>query len=131
MKKLKIVLGYLNIPRLLPHIFLYLRNSELHKSDIEKNILFRDKSMFINLVCLLVFNKYFRTLFYHRIGRVRHLIKFLCPDNKTLFFISPDTIIGEGMQCGHPFSTVVNAASIGRNFCVYQNVTIGAGGGGG
>lgn len=40
-----------------------------------------------------------------------------------LYIVTPD--IGEGFRPFHAFSTIVYAKSIGRNFCVFQNVTIG------
>lgn len=40
-----------------------------------------------------------------------------------LYIVTPD--IAEGFRPFHAFSTIVYAKSIGRNFCVFQNVTIG------
>lgn len=42
------------------------------------------------------------------------------------FSIGTYASIGEGMLCIHPFATIINATSIGRNFSVKNNVTIGA-----
>lgn len=71
-------------------------------------------------------NSYFRTLFYHRIGVVWGLlIGWYRPGNK-YFQISATTRIGEGMWMAHPYSTIINADSIGKNFRCIHLTTIGA-----
>lgn len=66
-------------------------------------------------------------MFYHRIGPIRAaLISWLRPGDK-YFTISSTTKIGKYFHVGHPFSTIINAESIGDNFSCLQNTTIGAG----
>ena len=128
--RLKILLAYINIPRLLPHILMFLIRREQVKDDIIANSPFPEKKLFISFIYLLVFNRYFRVLFYHRVGRYKYLLSILCPSKANLFFIAKDVVIGKGMQCCHPYCTGVNARKIGDNFSVFQRVSIGASKGG-
>jgi serine acetyltransferase len=70
-------------------------------------------------------NRYYRCLFYHRIGPVRALlISWLRPGDR--YFVIPDSMsIGKGMLFAHPYSTILNAESIGDNFSCIHCCTIG------
>lgn len=127
---IKIGIALLNVPRLIPHIIVYLSKKPLLIDDVIANSPFPEKSSLISFIYLLVYNNYYRVLFYHRIGKLRFLISFLCPSCSKLFFISRDVKIGKGMQCCHPYCTGVNAKSIGDNFSVFQRVSLGASKGG-
>lgn len=129
MNRLKILISLLNIPRLIPHIILFYRYYEKCLDDVEINSAHKIKTnkTIIKFLYLLVYYKYYRNLFYYRIGVVHHFICFLAPKME-FFFISPTTKIGKGLQLGHCFSTVINAESIGSNCSIYQDVTIGVSG---
>ena len=72
-------------------------------------------------------NRYFRTIFYHRIGPIfAMLIGWLRPGDR-YFLISATTKIREGFLCAHPYSTVINAESIGKNFSCLHCTTFGYG----
>lgn len=78
------------------------------------------------LIYLLHNNRYFRTLFYHRIGPIRSaLIQWYRPGDR-YFSISATTKIGKSMWIAHPYATILNAESIGNNFSCIHCTTIGA-----
>ena len=75
-------------------------------------------------------NEYYRSLFYYRIGPVTALlISWYRPGCKT-FIVPYSTQIGENILIAHPYSTVLNAESIGDNFSCIHCVTLGKKGGG-
>lgn len=99
--------------------------SDLHALKYKIYIPIKNKTFL--LLYFLHNNKYFRTLFYYRIGPVRALlISWLRPGDKTLG-ISYTTKIGKGVWFAHPYSTVINAEKIGDNFKFLHLTTIGAG----
>jgi len=78
------------------------------------------------LIYLLHNNRYFRNLFYHRIGPIRSaLIQWYRPGDR-YFSISATTKIGESMWIAHPYATIINAESIGSNFSCIHCTTLGA-----
>lgn len=125
MNTIKIFLTILNVPRLLPHIVIYLKYKKQLRKDIERNAIngLRFGRLF-DLLMLLVFHKQFRNLFYYRIGFLKYFCSFLLRPYET-FTIGTNCSIGDGMVPGHSFSTIVNAERIGNNFTVFQNCTIG------
>lgn len=81
---------------------------------------------FLQLLYFLHNNRYFRTLFYHRIGPVRSMfIQWYRPGDR-YFSISATTKIGESMWIAHPYATILNAESIGKNFSCIHCTTLGA-----
>ena len=79
----------------------------------------------IQLLFLLHNNSYFRSLFYYRIGPVMAMcIGWWRPGNK-YFIISKTLVMGESCLIAHPFSTILNAYSIGNNFFCCQCTTLG------
>lgn len=72
---------------------------------------------------VILLDKYYRKLFYHRIGNVSLLVSWLWKGSDTFHPICPQ--IGGGMFCIHPFSTILNAKRIGKNFSCRHNTTIG------
>lgn len=80
----------------------------------------------LQLLYLLHNNRYFRTVFYHRIGpALALLISWVRPGDR-YFTISATTKLGEGIRIAHPYATVLNAESIGNNFSCIHCTTIGA-----
>lgn len=65
----------------------------------------------------------FRNVFYLRIGSWKHLLNIICPRLSTLYIYTND--IGKGLFVQHGFATIIAAKSIGENFWVNQQVTIG------
>jgi serine O-acetyltransferase len=110
----------------------YLKNKNICDSDIE--VAFGCRNLKINCLAglggvkyflyLIVFDKYYRNLFYKRIGRWHYLVFPFAPAHDC-FSIGTYMKLGKGMYCNHPFSTVINAKEVGDNFFVAQNVTVG------
>lgn len=81
--------------------------------------------LFLQLIYQLHNNRYFRHVFYYRIGPVWDmLISWYRPGDK-YFWIPFSTKVGKGIRYAHPYSTVLNAESIGDNFSCIHCVTIG------
>ncbi len=114
---------------LIPHIFLYKmsKNREDIDKDIErwkvaKNLQGKKVSLLLNF---LVHSPDFRTIFYFRTrGIFAHILNFYCRREK-YFRIDINTKLGGGILTGHPYSTILNARSIGENFYVNHLVTVG------
>lgn len=117
------------LPLYLPHMLIYAlkRNSKnLINSDV-----MAIKTDTLNLhgyfgtLYLLHNDRWFRRLFYNRIGPIAAmLISWIRPGDKS-FIISYQMKIGSGVCCTHPYSTVLNAESIGKNFSCIHCTTIG------
>lgn len=70
-------------------------------------------------------NRYFRRVFYYRLGPALDLlISWYRPGDKYLW-IPFSTKVGKGLKYAHPYSTILNAESIGDNFCFIHCTTIG------
>lgn len=70
-------------------------------------------------------NRYFRSVFYYRIGPALDLlISWYRPGDK-YFCIPFSSNVGKGLKFAHPYSTILNAESIGDNFSCIHCTTIG------
>lgn len=114
----------------IPHLLLYFfskKKRELIKGDLGV-LRQRFHVNFNDVMSLLYFlhnNRYYRVVFYHRAGPVfTFLWGWYRPGEKT-FVISWSTILNKGFYCAHPYSTILNAESIGENFVCLQCTTIG------
>ncbi|MFH6769257.1 hypothetical protein V8G56_10955 [Gaetbulibacter aquiaggeris] len=77
------------------------------------------------LLNLLAYSSDFRTIFYFRNrGIISSVLNLYCPKEK-YFRIDISTKLGGGVLTGHPYSTILNAESIGENFYVNHLVTVG------
>lgn len=115
----------------LPHIILYTVSKskrEIIDADLDKLREYLNITISSNLFLLLYElhnNRWFRNLFYYRIGPIFSLlIGWYRPGDHT-FMISFNTQIGPGVQMAHPFATVINAEKIGKNFRFLHNTTLG------
>ncbi|MHA7059204.1 serine O-acetyltransferase [Aquimarina sp. M1] len=114
---------------LLPHMFVYQisKNKEAIDKDIErwadaKGIRGTKVSLLFNFLAI---SPDFRTLFYFRNrGIVSSLLNVYCKKEK-YFRIDISTKLGGGVLTGHPYSTILNADSIGENLYVNHLVTVG------
>lgn len=113
----------------MPHILLFLFSTkkeiiicDLYSRTIPKKKLF----LIISDLSLRLFNdRYFRTLYYFRTrGIISKILRVFYPKEK-YFTIDVNTILGKGVQLAHPYSTILNAESIGDNLYVNHLVTIG------
>ena len=111
----------------LPHLILWNGNS-LVMSDVKKleyQIGFKIPKL-MQLLYHLHTNRYYRNLFYHRLGPVKSAcLQWYRPGDR-YFSISVTTKIGESMWIAHPYATIINAESIGSNFSCIHCTTIGA-----
>ena len=133
----RLIRNYIRFAKSLVFSFLYLPHLAIYRCMGKKYVIDSDLKQFeeqigfklcrvFQLLYHLHTNSYFRTLFYHRIGVVWGLlIGWYRPGNK-YFQISATTRIGEGMWMAHPYSTIINADSIGKNFRCIHLTTIGA-----
>lgn len=80
----------------------------------------------IGLIYLILRYPEFRSLFYHRIGKVRSIICRYLPGRTNLYLQTNSDDLGGGFYIGHGWGTVVNAKRIGENCGVGQNCTIGS-----
>lgn len=87
------------------------------------NCLFKHKK---GLLWYLVFTPPYQNFFYFRIGKIGKLLKIIYGQYSN-FFISPNIKSFEGGACiiNHPYGTIINAKSIGKNFECCQLTTIG------
>ncbi len=114
---------------LLPHVILYKLSK--NKSDIDKDIDRWAIAKEVNgskirlLLNFLANSSDFRTVFYFRNrGIISKILNIYCRKEK-YFIIDTTTKLGGGILTGHPYSTILNAESIGENFYVNHLVTVG------
>ena len=81
---------------------------------------------YLQLLYHLHTNRYYRTLFYHRMGPVKSALIEWYPPGDRYFSISATTKIGPSMWIAHPYATIINAETIGKNFSCIHCTTIGA-----
>ena len=115
----------------IPHLLFYCgRGKPIIKKDLRryKNHFHYEKCPdVLYLLYLLTTDRYFRQLFYHRIGPVAStLISWYRPGDK-YFQIPKGMKLGGGAIFYHPYATVLNAESIGENFSCIQCTTLGYG----
>lgn len=137
---IKLTFALLFVRLYIPHILAFLVKRIIGSSATEatgKNLIYSDlrrigatiripKRNFLLLIFLLHNSSYYRSLFYYRIGpAMALLISWYRPGCK--YFVIPySTKIDEGLLFFHPFSTILNAEKIGKNFTCGHNTTIGA-----
>ena len=124
---MSLILFWLYIPHLLVYLFSDCNKRSLIYSDLavmKSQIHINVKGLFL-LLFFLHNNRYYRSLFYYRIGAIiALLIGWYRPGDK-YFIFSQSTKIGEGFKFTHPYSTIINAHSIGKNFSCIHLTTIG------
>ena len=77
------------------------------------------------LLDLLHNNRYYRTVFYHRIGAALALLIGWYRPGDRYFTIGKTVKIGKGFWFAHPYATVLAADSIGDNFRCIHCTTLG------
>lgn len=114
----------------IPHLVVYeiggakkMINSDLRRYRSQVNITLIPN--WLLLLYLLHNNRWYRNVFYYRIGPMWDLlIGWWRPGDETLI-IPFSTKIGEGLLMAHAYATVLNAESIGDNFSFIHCTTIG------
>lgn len=131
MPTLKYLIAILNLPRLLLHILFFYLHYDVCKEDVRVAMNLRhwgNTPPLKGFLYLLVFDKTFRNLFYYRIGNAKYLMWYWLKPHPS-FTLATDMKVAPGFLCIHPFATIVNADSIGKNFSVKHCVTVGKKGG--
>lgn len=115
---------------LIPHLILYYfsKNKAIINQDLErwakaKKITKGNLSLLLNF---LTHSPDFRSIFYfrNRHNDISHILNMYCSKD-TSFKIDTSTKLAGGILTGHPYSTILNAESIGKNFYVNHLVTVG------
>ena len=120
-----IVFGFLYFPHFIIYQFCHAKN------DIKSDLVLLRKQINISLPLWLSFlyllhnNKYYRNLFYYRIGPIKALFVKWYRKGYSSFIIPDSTRIGKGLSFAHPYSTVLNAESIGDYFSCIHCTTLG------
>ncbi len=112
-----------------PHIILY--GISKNQKETDKDILRWAEARGMKgskislLLSFLADSSDFRTIFYFRNrGVFARILNLYCKREK-YFRIDLTTKLGGGILTGHPYSTILNANSIGENFYVNHLVTVG------
>lgn len=122
---ISLLLGFLYIP----HILIYLigGGKSIIDSDLDKyeyQIGMRLPRV-LQLLYHLHTNRYFRNVFYHRIGPVKSLLLEWYRSGDRYFTIGKTVKIGNGLWVAHPYATVLAADYIGDNFRCIHCTTLG------
>lgn len=109
-----------------PQILLYLYSASKALIDQDIEIIRKKRGIpFKNsmaLMYILLKDKYYRNIFYNRIGCLSIICSWYLPSAKNFY---PCKNIGGGVYPAHPFSTILNAKSIGENCSFRQCTTLG------
>lgn len=122
-----ILFCWLYIPHVLFYLFCGKKKRELINSDLRE---YAYKTggrlpLFFTLLFLLHNSRWYRCIFYKRMGPiVKWLIGWWRPGDYT-FLIPDHTIIGPSFRQDHAFGTTLNAESIGSHFFCLHGITIG------
>lgn len=124
------MLCYLNLIRSIPAFLIYLKMQDKTKIDEDLKRINQPSTCMGLHRALYDKGNCFRNIFYARTMQEYPLLtkisKLLFPPMFGLGINVADGIAG-GMRVFHGNSTIVFARSIGKNFTVYQNVTLGRG----
>lgn len=121
-----ILLGWLYIP----HFFIYMSRNKI-RLTIDADLEIRVDKISKTLPKVLMFlyyihnDKYFRNLFYHRIGPAMEVLIGWWRPGDRYFVLSKTMKIGPGAYFAHPFASEFNAKSIGKNFSCRHLTTLG------
>lgn len=129
---LKMALAYFNFPRFIPHLLLCGKlGGEYFRFDTERAINHHGfhAGYYKAFLYLMTFDKAFRNLYYHRIGKWSYAIRWFANPLPS-YVIGTYTKIGKGFLGIHPIGSTINAKEIGMNFCIRNNTVIGKGNGG-
>lgn len=122
---ISLILLWLYIPALVAYLFSSRHTYIIYDLDRIKNRINYQIPYWLLLVYFLHIDRYFRSLFYFRVGPVwSFFIRWIRPGDR--YFVLSNTMqIGYGCKVTHPFSTILNADIIGDNFSCLQSTTVG------
>lgn len=109
-----------------PHFLVYKLsvNRTVIEQDVEVNAFknsLNEDNLNVAFFRLMRYNRYFRNLFYHRVGR--RASAFLWGRRERTFIIAAK--LGGGCYVAHPYATTIYAKQIGKNFTCHQCTTLG------
>ncbi len=115
----------------IPHLLIYvskkndkaLINRDLERMEYQSG--FSNLPKWLILLDFLHNNRYYRNIYYHRIGYKKALLLSWYKPGDRYFTIGKTTNIGAGMWIAHPYATILAANSIGENFSCLHCTTIG------
>ena len=113
----------------IPHylFYLYSEHRKMIDEDLDvimiKRKLSNRKNRF-SLFISCISDKYFRTVFYYRIGRYSRFLSWYTKQDCT-YMIEPLCELLGGVYNPHSYATILNAKRIGRNFSHRNCTTIG------
>lgn len=113
----------------IPHLIVYIciKSKNFIDSDLIaiKDQIALDLPLTLQLLFHLHNNRYFRNVFYHRIGVIKSaLIGWYRPGDR-YFTIGKSCYIGKSFWFAHPYATIIAANSIGDNFRCIHCTTLG------
>ena len=112
----------------IPHLFFFWLMDGEKKNTIREDVMEMNRRCKIerSLAYYLVFQKPYRNMFYYRIGKFSRCLRLLLRPYSTLWISGKiDSFGGGAFVLNHPYSTIINAKSIGKNFTICQLTTIG------
>jgi len=129
---MRLIWEYINLFRSVPALWMYSTvpcRDDIRADLMRKNYIGNSTGSWMDLHRALLYSQEFRNLFYFR---TKTHASFLTKVSKLLY--RPDRnfgidaeSIGPGMVIYHGNSSIVFAKTIGKNFNVYQQVTVGRG----
>lgn len=122
---------YVKLPFLWLHLLMrfngrYKKEYEMDQANTLKFRYCPYSNTALSFAYLIIAYPEYRNLFYKRSGRLGRVMNFYLPGERTLFLKTKTEKIGGGLLIKHGHSTELNADSIGKNCCIFQNVTIGS-----
>lgn len=127
LKNVRKAFGY---PFLLFHYFAYFKANEMIKRLIDSDVYEMNKRKKKNetLLYFLLFHKYYRNLFYHRIGGKKALLlNIILPSEKSFIIGVKEGIGANPYVLNHPMGTILHAKRIGSHFTCSSLTTLGNG----
>lgn len=120
---------WFSIPFYIPHYFLFIifKNKYL-QGDFNQWVkvfgLQNYGKVYAFFVLIIRFREY-RTVFYYRIGGLRHFLSWYSPGMPTCFILGKKDNIAPGLIIQHGHSSRIAPERAGKNLQVWHNVTIG------
>lgn len=113
----------------LPHVLCYMIYRHIIKEIDEDLATYTSGRVGVNALIFALRRKEYRNVLYYRLPLIlRKLLNITLPRVPDCKIQCKN--IGGGINVHHGWATIVLADNIGRNFSVYQNVTVGYGKGG-
>ena len=127
MNAIKIIITLLYGGLYISHFLIYTfsKNRYLIREDLyarERHLKSRLKHFPLFVMCMR--DRYFRSLFYYRIGKVSKCISWMTRQDTT-YIIDNQCIIGGCVYNPHSYATIIHAKQIGKFFSHRQCTTIG------